>query len=196
MEVLSKIFAGLATTTVPFVYVIYFLQVRKGTSKPNPATWLIWFIVMIVNAYTYTFVVGDIYKASIAIAASIMIGLTMMFALTNGSFAKLKILEWIAVITCLIIVIYKVCGGNTVIAHLLLQIILLISFVPTLVGLLKNELVEKALPWILAVLAYVFQIAALVVVWDDNWASLTYPVLNGIIGNGLVALLAIYQNKK
>ncbi|MFW0862743.1 MAG: hypothetical protein ACKKL6_04140 [Candidatus Komeilibacteria bacterium] len=195
MELYSKILAGMATATIFLVYLFYFLQVRKGTSKPNPATWLIWLMVMVINAFTYTFIVGDLYKALIAITASIMIGFTMVYALLNGRFGKLGQMEQITLIACIIIGVFWRLGGDTSVAHLLLQVILLVSFIPTLVGLLKKTLTERPLPWLLAVMAYVFQMSALIIVWDGNWISLVYPFVNGILGNGSVALLAIKLNK-
>ncbi|MBL7021929.1 hypothetical protein ISR92_01230 [Patescibacteria group bacterium] len=195
MEKLSMLFAGFATAIMPLVYMTYFQQMRKGSSTPNPATWIVWFSVTVINAFTYTFIVGDIYKAMIAIVTSFLIGAVMLYAFVKGKFGKLGTLEKLVLLATVIIGIFWQTSGQIEIVHLLLQIILLISYVPTIVGLLKGRLKEKHLPWTIVVVAYSFQIAALLVVWNGNWVSLAYPFLNGIIGNGSVAILAIYLSK-
>jgi len=44
-------------TTIIFLYV-YFLQVKNGSSTPNPTTWLIWAIVSTMNAISF-FLITD-----------------------------------------------------------------------------------------------------------------------------------------
>jgi len=79
--------------------------------------------------------------------------------------------------------------------EILIQAVFLISFLPTIYGLHIKTLREKPTPWWLAVFSYFVQIIALLIVFNGNWLELLFPFVNGIIGNGSVAVLATIKNK-
>lgn len=85
---------------------------------------------------------------------------------------------------------------NADIASLLLQIIIFTSYLPTAVGLIKNRLKEKHLPWTLIVIAYILQTISLLMNYDGNLYQLFLPTINGIMGNGLILTIILYKEVK
>ena len=114
--------------------------------------------------------------------------------LAKGEFVKLGRLDYVVILMVVIIGVFWQTTGDPITANLLLQLILLISFYPTVRGLLRRELREKPLPWNLAVISYVLLISAILIDWKSGaWLELIHPIVNGIIGNGSVALIANIQ---
>ena len=89
----------------------------------------------------------------------------------------------------------SVTASESRIVSSLLQVILVISFFPTIRGLLKHELREKGLPWNLSVLAYSLMVLAILVdpTVENRAIALVYPIVNGVLGNGSVALIIWLQ---
>lgn len=183
------------------VYITYYLQVRKGDSIPNPSTWLIWLVVMLLNGATYSSMVGNPFKSLIAIVVPVLLFLMFLYLLTRRKFAKIKKTDVAVLILVLIIGVFWKITNNPKISNLFLQVIMLFSFWPTIEGLIWGDLKEKPIPWMFAVVAYLFTIAANSFDfkgWNDfdSWAKLAYPIINGIIGNGSIAVIAIIKNKR
>jgi hypothetical protein len=193
---LISLLAIAATITILLVYITYFHQMTKGQSTPNPATWTIWLAMMLLNAITYALIVQDFSKALFPTVTSILVGLMFTYSIIKGKFGPFKKLEVVILILALLIGIGWQITGNAILANLLLQVILFISFIPTAVGLLKRTLKEKPLPWILSIIAYQFQLATVLINFDGNYAALAYPIVNGVLGNGSVTAIIIIMNKK
>src|SRR5437667_366392 len=110
----------------------YFKQLIKGESVPNPATWLIWFIVTIINTLTYFFVVKGNFWVSLASAVlAFEIFVIFVVALFKGKFSKLRKVEIISLILAFAIGVFWKISGNAIVSNLALQGIFLISFYPT-----------------------------------------------------------------
>ena len=177
------------------VYWSYYLQTRKGESVPNPATWLIWVVVMLFNGATYTIMVDNWLEGFISITAPILLLTSFIYFLTRRKFTKLGRTESIILmLTFLIGIVWKLT--NATVSNLCLQAILAFSFWPTIKGLLWGDNKEKPLPWLIAVVAYGFTITANVINFNGDYAKLIFPLINGVIGNGSVAVIAIIKNRK
>jgi hypothetical protein len=188
-EILSlcgSVFAILSMT-------IYFLQVVKGTSKPNPATWIIWLIVGVINLITYFYVVeGGVLRTGVLVVVTSGIAAVTIYSLIYGKFSRLSLTDSICLILAGFVVVFWQTTGDPVRANLILQIVYAVSFIPTIIGLHKGTLVEKHLPWSLAIGAYCFMLLAVIVDWHKtHWVALAHPIINGLIGNGIVAYYAV-----
>ncbi len=172
------------------VICFYMKQLVQGQSTPNPATWVIWLLVSALNLFTYFAVVdGDMFKSLLSITMTSGIAFVFLYAFVKGKIGKAGKVEVFSFLLAVGVGILWQTTGNADISNLLLQGVFLISFVPTVIGLLKNELREKSLPWDLAVIAYVLQTAAIIVDWSNSsWVELGFPIVNGLLGNGSVAL--------
>jgi len=193
----SHILAIIANIIIFAVYAIYLKQVIKGQSTPNPATWTIWFSVLLINSITYIIITENIYKSFISISACIFVGIILVFSYFKGALKALETVDKCALIGVLPIVIFWQISENAEFSNLALQAILLISFIPTIKRLLDGTLKEASiLPWSLAVIAYGFQIAVVLVNFNGNYYAIAFPIVNGILGNGSVAVIIVYVNKK
>lgn len=177
------------------LYPFYIVQMKRGESTPNPATWFIWWIVSIGNAYTYLYITHDNpWKASIALVAPFAILVTLIFAVYYSKFTKFKCIEWIIVTLTIVFAVVWYYTNDERLANGLIQIILIISFIPTIEDLVKKEAKERPVPWLFAVIAY--SLSTFVVLFEyTDWLQVLYPVGNGIIGNGIILILSIRSKK-
>jgi len=174
------------------VYVSYFLQTKNGHSIPNPATWSIWLAVMLLNSATYSRMVGNFFESFLAIIVPVLLAIMLVYFVTLKKFAPLgKTEKVVLVLTFSIGILWKLTDAT--VSNLCLQVILLISFYPTVRGLVQNGLKEKPLPWLLGVTAYLFLIAANLMDFHGDYAKLVFPIVNGVVGNGTVAVIAIMK---
>ncbi len=188
---MAEVFSTLASVVLILVIVMYFRQIVQGVSIPNPATWLIWTVIGLINTATYfTVVDGNLFEWSITLTATIGLSTIFFYALAKGKFARVGKIEKFSLCISLAVGILWQTTGNAVLANILLQIVYLISFYPTVVGLWNGTLREKTPPWDTAVLAYCLVIVGIILNWNDTSAmALVHPIVNGIIGNGSVALM-------
>ncbi len=192
---MSNVLSVLSSLCILAVYLTYYIQVRKGTSVPNPATWLIWTVVILMNSVTYfSFMHGDWLKSLYTAVAAVCVASLFIFSVVKGKFGRIGWTEWAALALCIFVGVLWKTTGNAIVANLALQTVLFISFLPTAIGLLKKELREGPMPWSLATFAYVLTVISLLLDWrPGNASSLAYPIVNGVMGNGLIAAIAWRQ---
>ncbi|MHB1316467.1 MAG: hypothetical protein ACYCZW_01250 [Minisyncoccota bacterium] len=173
----------------------YLIQVIKGKSIPNPATWLIWVVVTIINTLTYFSVVhGNIWVSLSSIVLALGILFIFLFSLIKGKFSKLGRIEIVSLVIAFGIGLFWKLSGNSIISNIALQAVFLISFYPTLIALLKKETREKPLAWFFASSSYSLQIIN-VFVSGSSLFALAFPIVN-LVGNGTIGIIALFQNKR
>jgi hypothetical protein len=119
------------------------------------------------------------------------------YSLRFGRFSKLGIIDTVCLILGLIVVAIWQLTGDPITANLILQVVYVISFIPTIIGLSKGSLFESSTPWVFAVLSYLLMIIVTISHWEQSsWVELAHPVLNGVIGNGVVAYYALVREFK
>lgn len=191
---MEQILQMIGSLLLVLVYIFYLKQTIKGESTPNPATWIVWFVIMGINTITYFKVVDENYfKTAIVVVGFTGITFITIYSLLKGKFSKLGKLDSFLLIISIAIGIFWVLGKNAKTSNLLLQIIIFVSFIPTVVGLAQNKLKEKHLPWTLASIAYILQTISLLINWDGNYYQLFLPIINGILGNGLIPIILIIK---
>ncbi len=194
---MEQVFQSVGSFLLVLVYIFYLKQTIKGESTPNPATWLVWFVIMGINTITYFKIVDeDYFKTAIVIVGFTGITSIMIYSLIKGKFSKIRKLDFFLLIISIAIGIFWIISKNANISNLLLQIIIFISFLPTVIGLAQNRLKEKHLPWTLASVAYTLQTISLLINWDGNYYQLFLPIINGILGNGLIPIILITKSLK
>lgn len=192
---LSDILALSASGVVMVVYATYLYQVVKGASTPNPATWIIWVTVSLLNAISFVQIADTWYQGLISVTMTVFVSVIFIYSLLKRKFTPLKRLEkGILVLTGIFGLIWLITG-NERLANVLMQISLLASFWPTIQGLHLGTAKEKPLPWIIAVLAYLLIIISMILSYNGNWLAFVYPLLNGVIGNGIIAALALCKRQ-
>lgn len=173
----------------------YLIQVIKGKSIPNPATWLIWVVVTIINTLTYFSVVqGNLWVSLSSIVLALGILFIFLFSLVKGKFSKLGKIEIISLLAAFGIGLFWKLSGNYIVSNIALQAVFLIYFYPTLIALLNKQTKEKPLAWFFASSSYTLQIIN-VFISGSSMFALAFPIVN-LIGNGTIGILALLQNKK
>ncbi|MBU2509646.1 MAG: hypothetical protein ABII13_01110 [Patescibacteria group bacterium] len=194
---MSQLFSILASALIIAVIIIYFRQVVKGDSVPNPATWFIWSIIGVMNAISYFAVVREsLWQSLITLLAATGMTSIFLYSIVKGKFAKVGKLEIICFSLAVAIGVMWKASGDADIANLSLQAVYLVSFVPTIHGLLTHKLREKGLPWYLSLISYSCMIVAIVTHESFRWIALAHPIANGIIGNGTVTIIIVLQARK
>lgn len=191
------LFLVLANISMVATIVLYFKQVVDGDSIPNPATWFVWSVITTLNAITYFLVLqGDIFKSMVTIIVAVGVSGIFLYSLLKGKMGKVGIVEILSLVLCVAVFIFWMISGNAVIANLLIQVILIIGFCPTIIGLLRHELQEKPLAWDVAVFSQLMLAFAILCDWQGNWPALVYPLVNGVLGNGAVSVISRIQNRE
>jgi len=194
---MSETFSVLSGLVMVAVVFIYFSQVVGNASTPNPSTWVTCFGVMAMNTVTYYFVSQHSIRqimTPLIITCGMMI--ILAFSLVKGKFGRIGSVDILIFLLSVFVGILWKITEDPVVSNLFMQAILLLSFVPTVVGLWKGRLREKSLSWNLAVLSYCFLIASILSSPGWNWVQLAFPFVNGVIGNGSVALTIFLIRKE
>jgi hypothetical protein len=194
---ISYLFGLIAGITALITYSFYFKQTIKGQSTPNPATWIVWLIVGIINAITYFSVTGNnLWQSLIVFAVTFSVFIVFVYSLFRGRFSKISGIEIISFILALGIGIFWQITSNDGLSNLLLQGIYVISFIPTIIGIIKGTGKEHYVAWVWAFTAYLFSTISIAFGASVNWIAFVHPIVNGLIGNGTVALLIIIKRFK
>lgn len=194
---LSNVLGASAGVTILIAYVFYLRQAMKGLSTPNPASWAIWLVAGTINSFTYfTVVEGNIWQSLYTIAVTFSVVVILIYSSLRGRFSPVTSLEVVTFLLALAIGVYWQMTSNDRIANLVLQAIFVLSYIPTIVGLLRGRAKESIASWLTAVIAYIMATLALLTNYPSDWIAFVSPVLNGIIGNGLVVLLIIAKKRK
>lgn len=175
----------------------YFYYVTRGQSQPNPATWIVWLIVGVLNAVTYFQVVdGSLLRSLALIIVTSGILAVTVYASLCGKFARLQLIDLVCLAFAVGVGILWRMNGNPVLANLLLQSVYVISFIPTVLGLHRGEIRERPWPWLLALGSYSLIIVSIGLTWHSgSWVALVHPILNGLLGNGIVAIYALWPRQ-
>ncbi len=178
--------------------VLYFINVVKNGVTPNPAAFLIRSIVAGMNLFSYFAVVNkDYMKLSVSIVSTAGLISIFLYALLCGKLTRLRVADIVCGSLALVIGIIWKTTGDPIMANMMLQIIMLLAFYPAISGVLFGKATERAFPWLIATLCYVFMIGAIVVDWKQSgWLQLVHPVVSGLFGNGALTIAIWWKNRK
>ena len=196
MILISKLFSILSSLSFVPVPFFYFRQMIKGKSTPNPATWLVTLVVLSLNAITFFSVVNrNLWKMLLPGFILFSVIITVAYALIAGKFAKIGKVEIISLVLAGIIVVVWRTSYDDVTANLALQPVLMIAFLATIIGLIRRTMKEWWVSWGIAAFSYILMITSLLLALK-SWVELVYPIINGVLGNGVVAAIAYVKNKR
>ena len=200
MNVLFNLLGSMALCVAPYLLIRGSLKKEGEVGKidPNPIMFLIRSVVAWINLATY-FSGSQLtwMRGSILIVSSVSLTTIFLVSFFLGRMRMVKKTD----IGCLIfslgvLGIWK-ATRDPVMANLLIQIAMFAAFIPSIVAVRQGRERMSSLPWICASTAYVFMTAAILT--DPNGFllfQLVNPLVPGIIGNGLLALVSYQQEKK
>jgi len=191
---ISSIFGLMAGITALLTYIFYFKQTLKGQSTPNPSTWIIWLFIGIINSITYfSLTDNNLTQSLLVFAVTFSVCSICIYSLFKGKFSKISKIEIIVFVLAVTITIFWQLTANNRISNLLLQGIYVISFIPTILGLMKGTGKENHLAWSIGVVAYSLLIISILFDPQVDWIALVHPIVNGIICNGFIVGLVLYK---
>lgn len=167
---------------------IYFSQIRNGSSVPNPATWMIMSLLVVLNTATYYYTAEkETWKTVMAVIPMLGVLTICVYTYTYGKFAPLAAREKRTLKLAVGLMVFWPFVGSDI-ANVLIQLLFLSSAYPTIEALRTGDGKEKALPWGIATSAYIIMtIAVGIDCWYDYsklW-QIAYPLIR-IPANGLV----------
>lgn len=175
-------------------FLFYNKQMIRGESTPNTATWTIWVFLSTLNAASYLFASEDIVKTILPFASTIACIGTFIYSVVKG---KLSRLDWtdsfilaLGIVASALWFYYQ----SATIANMVIQVAVMISFIPTWRGVIKNPKVERAFPWFLWSASYIVNITTVILRWQGQPQDLVYPI-NCLILHGSVGLLSLHTPK-
>ena len=170
----------------------YLKQVVKNESTPNPTTWIIWLVVTVINSATYFSVVGNKWIALSSAITAIMVFLIFVLSLFKGKFTKLSKIDVVSLALAVVIGIFWQISGNAIISNISLQAVFIISFYPTINGLLTGASKENYFAWTMGCCSYILQICN-IFLSPVTLIALGFPAIQ-LIGQGYIAILAYHKS--
>ena len=191
MHILPDVFSGLATVCIFISCALYFRQTIKNESTPNLMTWLVFVFIAVMNTFTYYSVVGgDVVKTSMVVIHTSMLLLIFLYTAWKRKFTETRMVDVFCILLAIAVGVFWKLSDNDDVTNVLLQIIIVISTVPTIIGLQDGRGREKAISWFFAVSAYVFLSGSLIVDPEtEGWVPYTYPFLRGLMCIGVIVSL-------
>lgn len=168
----------------------YNLQIIAGSSVPNTATWTLWAFLTTLNFASYLHMSKDWMKSILPAISSFSCMATFLFALYGGKLAGLKPYDMVALFLGIVAGLAWWRYKSSVHAQVILQIALLISFVPTYLGVWENPFVESPAPWFMWASAYFINTIIVIHRWSGKYRDLMNPI-NLLVLHGGVGVLAI-----
>lgn len=163
----------------------------------NKATWGISTAIMVLQAGTYFEIVrtGNPWIAAANIVGALCFVFIFTYSFIYGGYAKLSSTDWVSLIVGLTTIIIWKFTGNAKAANLILQGAILISFLPTIIGLFHGRLRERPWPWFMGVSSnFLVVVAVFLQSGLSNPVALAYPLISGILLNGFIGLQAVGQD--
>ena len=170
-NILVAIFAAMCHGTA---FIVYNIQVRDGSSSPNPASWAVWAFLSLLNTTSYL-VMSDSWLAS----AQFLVGMvgccfTFLKSLVGGKFSPLEKKEWRVLAIGLLAAVVWWKFKNAAAGNMIILLAAMIGFWPTLQGVWANPFKEKPFAWKVWSLAFLLSIINLVSM-GAGWITFVTP---------------------
>jgi len=138
----------------------------------------------------YSVVGGDVVKTSMVVIHTSMLLLIFLYTAWKRKFTETRMVDVFCILLAIAVGVFWKLSDNDDVTNVLLQIIIVISTVPTIIGLQDGRGREKAISWFFAVSAYVFLSGSLIVDPEtEGWVPYTYPFLRGLMCIGVIVSL-------
>lgn len=195
METISIFVSILAGILQLVGYWIYNQGIWRGEIKPNSATWFLWALGSGIATCSYVSISNDWVKNILPIACAIACIGTFLFSLVLFTCKKATMespdkYDWLIIFLDVMVVVFWMATGMKEEAHLLLQLDLILSFIPIIKHTFTNPEDEKPIPWIFWCTAYVFMILSIAMRFED-WLDFVYPITYLVLCLAIVLILRL-----
>jgi len=187
---------GIAAGVVHVIaYLDYNLDVIKGKRKPNGPTWAIWSSLALVSASSYFAITGDLAKSILSLTNVGLCIATFLIAFLLKRFGRPSKSDYIALLLGFSAVAIWYYFQSAIYANLIVQLAMIIGFIPTLQLVLREPRAERARPWLIWVFGYLLLTTTIILRWRGQWYDLVYPI-NCIIFHSAVVVFAAIGLKR
>jgi len=174
-------------------YIFYTKKINVGRIRPNTASWSIWAFGAVLESTSYVYVTGDWVKNVLPIACAVSAIFMFLYCLRYGYFGRPSYLEWFLVyLDCFAIFLWW-WYDSAIYANLFLVLTAVISFIPIIIHVWKDQMAEDSLPWFTWTTAYALLGLVVILRWE-KWEDLVYPAVFLIL-HLVVAVLALDRRK-
>ena len=184
----TLIIAILSTLLQLAGYAIYNRGVWTGRVRPNLSSWLIWGGISLINTASYfSLSRHDFVVSLMPFTVTAVNVLTLGVILRKGTFQHIGRPDAAALaISAAAVLLWKLT--NSSLANMMVQIAIIVGTVPTILGVVRDPLVERPLPWLLWSASFVLAIIV-VTMRHTSWVAYASPVIQLLmyVGIGLLA---------
>ncbi len=187
-----QVLSGIILMIVPIIMIT---RVMASKINPNATSFLIRSVVAVANLITYFNMTHQSSWKSIVMLAS-AVSLTLIFvtcAYKNG-FKNLNKIDKISATLSLVILLFWGFSGKDIATNLLLQVVIAVSYIPTINGIKKRINKEIVLPWALASTSYALALTSLIIM-NSSFVSMVNPILCLAL-NTVTTIIIRIVNKK
>lgn len=156
-------------------FVLYNIQIFRGTSKPNAIVWTLWAYLTLLDSSSYVAMSGDLVKSILPVASAVMTVATFLYALVCGKFTKPKEKwDFVAFAVGLVAGYVWYEYRSATYANLIVVCAIAVSFIPLYRELGKDRAIEKSLPWALWSTAYALSFVTVWLRWRGHYVDFAY----------------------
>ncbi len=183
--------AAIAGTLSLVAFLTYSQKTFQGQTHPNITSWCVWSFITILNFTSYKKVTGGWIKSLLPTANAIMTIVVLGIALWKGSFGHLGWINAICLVFGIVAGIVWIVEDSPATAQVLLQIAIVIGFIPTITAVYISPGSEPWQEWLLWIFSFIAQFVAVRSTWEKKtYIEFLYPV-NMIICHAIVFLLTV-----
>ena len=193
---ISTIISSVAGIIQLLAFWIYNQNSIKGKTSPNIVSWGLWAGITCLNFTSYQSMSNDWVKSILPTASSFACIFTfaVLFFGKNKKI-KLGIFDGIALIIGVVSVGIWFFSQSAMYANVVLQLAVLVGFIPTVRGVLKNPKNENPIPWLMWSVAYTLSSLVVFIRWHGQLNDLVYPIVVGVIMHTTITLLSLKKKK-
>lgn len=169
---------------------LYNWKTFAGETHPNISSWSVWASITVLNFTSYKKLTGDWVKSVLPTANSVMCIVTALAALRTGSIGGLSGIDETCLLLGVIAGVSWCLFKSASFAQIILQVAIVVGFIPTLAGAWHKPSSEPAFAWCLWVVAFIAQCFTVNFTWGGKRMEFLYPV-NMVVFHGAVFALAL-----
>lgn len=171
-------------------YILYIRDLRRGNTRPNLASWLVWMGITLLSVSTYTRGTGDVVKSLFSWSILVVNIVTFSFIMKRAKFSSLSRLDVSALVIGGLAGVVWFFTQSAWWGNMLVQVAIVIGGVPTIFSVWHHPTNERPLPWLLWGGAFVCLFLVITTRWTGKPVELVYPII-GILLYGSIGLLAL-----
>ncbi len=174
----------------------YIWKNLDGTANPNISSWLVFSFIGLLNLSSYRKITGDWVKSVFPLVNTIFLLILLALIMRHGSFKTLGRTD----LSCLILGtgagllwwIFKKKEFAPTLVQIILEVSMIIGFIPTIVLASRNPMNESPVGWILWDISFFLQILVVRYASEGKYVEYLFPV-NRTFLNSIVVVCLIYN---